>query len=204
MVGVLLATARVVIRWATRDTVSVVAARSWDVLLLLIAIGVAYFIRGATRHEVLGSLIDTVWFLVALVFYFVAVLGVKAIGAMKRLRTMWKSYVLGAPARPALNFEPTGTFPIVAAIRCELVHEDGSPYAWEWHGLAASNHGPGPIAHFPATFIPAPEGDGQSGTYDVVWYWKEKASDWWIPACSDRFKYDVDKYRALATGAPAT
>src|SRR5437879_1085885 len=104
----MVASARKVTYWALRDTWSVACSRSWDVLLLLCAIAVAYLLRGASRHEVIGSLRDALWFLAALAFFLVFVFVAKAWTAVRTLRGRWNGYVTGSPANPTLHFEPVG------------------------------------------------------------------------------------------------
>lgn len=193
IVGAVVASACKVTRWALRDTWSVARTRSWDVLLLLCAIAVAYLLRGATRHEVLGSLRDALWFLAALVFFLVFVFVAKALTAIRTLRGRWKGYVTSEPASPTLHFEPVERFPVAAA-RCQLAC-GGSRFEREWHGPAAWNQGLGPIARFPANFIPAPDGDGPGGEYHAEWCSKEKPSDGWIRGWRGRFEYDPILYR---------
>ena len=194
IVDSVIASARVVTRWALRDTWLVARTRSWDVLLLLSAVAVAYLLRGATRHDVLRSLRDALWFLVVLGFFLGVVFVTKAGTAVRTLRSGWKGYITGAPGGTTLHFEPVGLFPIAAA-RCQLLCDEGSRFEWEWRGPEASNHGLGPIGRFPATFIPASDGDGPAGEYRAEWCWKEKPSDGWIRGWRGRFQYDPVVYR---------
>jgi hypothetical protein len=130
-------------------------------------------------------------------FFLFLVFTTKAIAGARSLRTRWKAYVLGAPEHPSLHLEQRWRFE-VAACRCRLECENGSRFEAHWVDSAADNYGLGPIAHFLATFIPAPDGDGPGGNYRVEWSWKERPRDGWVKAAAARFSYDPALYRARA------
>jgi hypothetical protein len=164
---------------------AVVRGRLTDLVLLLIAIGIAFLFRGWSRHRILGAVEDAGWAWLALVFYLALVFGHGSVRAWSMFRH-WKAHHQTITQGVLLRVvAPRGAD--AAWVQCVAICADGSRHVGRAMA-AGTEEGTVFTAHFNSAF-PSTGLYPPHGTHTIRWMAKEREADGWIDVASDTFLY---------------